>query len=299
MTGSDSELEPVLVRRKPSPFRFPRLSAITCPPHFNWLFFLVLITGQLIGIILFTIWAVDCFFREFRTTGFCNNFHLFSAPESFQFLWLLFSSANSFFLIYHTIYRSPAFAGTRKVVGHLYKKKYFYKINLVLTVVVVYDIYVMSNEPQTWKTMSYILFITEKVFTVALMLFLNFLPRFWTGGRLSTLKYWLYKAALAVYYVLQNFVMALLGSTIATYKVLTIKPNVDTQDPGPRSIVALMLLVTYNGYRYFVAEFFFSKIFDDELDILGGKTIQESIGANEQNGQESYTALLTHTTTNF
>lgn len=87
-------------------------------------------------------------------------------------------------------------------------------------------------------------------------------------------------------YVLQNFVMALLGSTIAAYKVLTIKPNVDIQDPGPRSIIALILLVTNNGYRYFVADFFFSKLFDDELDILGGRTIQESIVRNEQSEQE-------------
>ncbi len=86
--------------------------------------------------------------------------------------------------------------------------------------------------------------------------------------------------------VFQNFLVALLGSTIAAYKVLTV-PEQETktnemQRPGAKSVVALMLLVTNNGFRYFVAEFFFSKIFDENLDILGGKSIEESVGTQEQ-----------------
>ena len=90
-------------------------------------------------------------------------------------------------------------------------------------------------------------------------------------------------------YVLQNFLVALLGSTVAAYKVLTVpeqenKSNKERR-PGVKSVVALMLLITNNGFRYFVAEFFFSKIFDENLDILGGKTIEESIRA--QKGKRS------------
>ena len=46
--------------------------------RFKWFvwpvsFFLV---GRLVGLSMFTIWAVDCFFREFRTAPTCTHFFL-------------------------------------------------------------------------------------------------------------------------------------------------------------------------------------------------------------------------------
>ena len=100
-------------------------------------------------------------------------------------------------------------------------------------------------------------------------------------------------------YVLQNSLVALLGSTIAAYKVLTVpepagKSN-EGQQPGVKSVVALMLLITNNGFRYFAAEFFFAKMFDENLDILGGgKTIEESIGTREGERQHEYVDASSH-----
>ena len=112
--------------------------------------------------------------------------------------------------------------------------------------------------------------------------------RFWNIGE-PRLKYWLYKAAL-VMYVFQNSIMALLGSTIASYKVLTVsqpRPNMNNaEQPKAKSVVALMLLITNNGFRYFVADFFLSKLFDENMDVLGGKTIEESIGTQNDEGQD-------------
>ena len=94
--------------------------------------------------------------------------------------------------------------------------------------------------------------------------------------------------------------IALLGSTIAAYKVLSVAPNVDTKNPSAKLVVGLMLLVTNNGFRYFLAEFFLSKIFDDGLDILGGKTIEESIGAqNEGDGKKQQIMISTAPLTNL
>jgi hypothetical protein len=84
---------------------------------------------------------------------------------------------------------------------------------------------------------------------------------------------------------LQNYLVALLGSTIAAYKVLTVPEQEGKSDkvhPGVKSVVGLMLLITNNGFRHFVAEFFLSKIFDENSDILGGKTpIEEIFGGQE------------------
>jgi hypothetical protein len=91
-------------------------------------------------------------------------------------------------------------------------------------------------------------------------------------------------------YVLQNSLIALIDSTAAAYKVLTIpEPESKANElklPGAKSVVDLMLLITNNGFRYFVAEFFLTKIFDKELDILGGKTIEESMGVQILEGPE-------------
>jgi hypothetical protein len=90
-------------------------------------------------------------------------------------------------------------------------------------------------------------------------------------------------------YVLQNFLVSLVGSTYVAYKVTTVseldikmgKENLH----GAKSVVDLILLITNNGFRYFIAEFFLSKLFNEDLDILGGnsvKTIEESIGVRIQ-----------------
>lgn len=75
--------------------------------------------------------------------------------------------------------------------------------------------------------------------------------------------------------------MAILGSTIAVYKVLSVPNAADTDDEAPdrEAVVSLMLLITNNALRYYLAEFFFSKLFDQDVDILGGgaKSISESL----------------------
>jgi hypothetical protein len=153
---------------------------VICCSRFKYLFFLTALLGQFLGLILFTIWAADCFFREFRTTPNCQDFSLFPMPKLLEFFWLLSSILVSLFLIYHVVFRSPEFCGTRRIIRHLIKKKYFHKIIFVLLAVVSYDIYVMSSNPQTWKTLSYVSFIMEKSLTVLLMFLLNFLSRYST-----------------------------------------------------------------------------------------------------------------------
>ena len=172
---TESESQPIFKGRQSRKQRWSW--TMTCCSRFKYLFFLALLLGKLVGVILFTIWAVDCFIREFRATTNCRHFSLFPVPGLVEFFWLLCSIFVSVFLIYHVVFLSSRFCGTRKVFCHLSKKKYFYKLTFVLLVVVIYDIYVLSNDPQTWKTMSYVAFIMEKSLTVLLMFFLNFLSR--------------------------------------------------------------------------------------------------------------------------
>ncbi|CAB4033969.1 Hypothetical predicted protein [Paramuricea clavata] len=115
----------------------------------------------------------------------------------------------------------------------------------------------------------------------------NFFNRFLDRGE-SSFKLWVYKTALAMY-VLQNLLVSLVGSTYVAYKVTTVSEldiKMDKQNlHGAKSVVDLILLITNNALRYFIAEFFLSKLFNEDLDILGGnsgKTIEESIGVRIQ-----------------
>ena len=122
----------------------------------------------------------------------------------------------------------------------------------------------------------------EKSSAVIVALFLNFLPSDKSGlpQKNSAMKLGLYKATLFVY-ALEGYTMAILGSTIAVYKVLTVPntPVTNRDAPDIEAVVSLMLLITNNALRYYLAEFFFAKLFDQDVDILGGgaKSISESL----------------------
>ena len=114
----------------------------------------------------------------------------------------------------------------------------------------------------------------EKTLAVILMFHLNYLPRFWEDKD-GKLKRRVYKLALLVY-SLQSYLLALFGSTIAAYKVLSVStPQTnDGSNPGAKPVVALMLLLMNNALRFYVGDFFLSKFFDENLDLLGSVKAQ-------------------------
>lgn len=253
---------------------------------------MLVLVARLVGLSMFIIWAVDCFFREFHTTAVCERFSLFPRPQIFESAWLFLCAATSFFLIFY-LRRLNHFSGFLVVLKQLIRKKYFWKLVVTLFLVCIYDLLTILNKPETFKTLSYVLFMVEKSSAVVVALSLNFLPS--DTNALSqqnfTLRLGLYKAALLVY-ALEGYTMAILGSTIAVYKVLTVPNTADTEDaPDIEAVTSLMLLITNNTLRYQVAEFFFSKFFDQDVDILGGgtKSISESLAqpATVDQAQES------------
>ena len=69
---------------------------------------------------------------------------------------------------------------------------------------------------------------------------------------------------------------------------------VSNDAPDKEAVASLMLLIINNGLRYYLAEFFLSKFFDQDVDILGGgtKSILESLAqpATVDQAQESLEA---------
>ena len=220
------------------------------------------------------------------------EFFLFPSPKIFESAWLFLCVITSSFLIFY-VRNLNRFRGFLPVLQHLIKKKYFWKLVVTLISVCIYDLLTMLNKPETFKTLSYVLFMYEKSSAVVAALFLNFLPSdAWGLSKSnSAMKLGLYRAVLFVY-ALEGYTMAMLGSTIAVYNVLTV-PNTPVSNNAPdiKAVVSLMLLITNNGLRYYLAEFFLSKLFDQDVDILGGgtKSILESLAqpATVDQDQES------------
>ena len=269
-----------------------RLLSIFCEFFnvFKWICAVLVLVARLVGLFMFTTWAVDCFSREFHTTALCERFTLFPRPKIFESVWLCLCIATSAFLILHAC-RLNHFPGFLPVLQHLISKKYFMKLLLTLFAVCVYDVLTIANDTETLKTVAYIIFVFEKSFAVAVVLVLNFLP---SGAndlpqKNSFLKLVLYKAALAVYAV-EGYTMAMLGSAIASYKVLTVPstPDGSKDPPEVKAVASLMLLIINNALRVYLAEFFLSKVYDQDSDILGGgtKSIAESLALPVGQAQE-------------
>ena len=287
---------------------------------------MLILAARLVGLSMFSTWAWYCFSREFQTTALCEDFHLFPHPQIFEAAWLFLCATSSFLLIFYVRRQLSSFPGFLVVLYHLFRKKYFWKVVVTLISVCIYDILVIWHKPKALKTISYVLFIVEKSLVVAVVLFLNFLPSVKSDlsrQNKSSLKLVIYKAALFLY-ALEGYTMAILGSTIAVYKVVTVQsgpgpalihrtsPNVQenltlssTQQlqgtnngystvvpPDMETVVGLMLLMTNNALRYYIADFFFSKLFDPDVDTLGGgtKTIPESLAIKRADVDDIATA---------
>ena len=257
---------------------------------FKWICAVLVLVARLVGLSMFTTWAVDCFSREFHTTALCESFTLFPRPKIFESVWLCLCIATSAFLILHAC-RLNHFPGLRPVLQHLIRKKYFMKLLLTLFAVCVYNVLTMTHNTDTLKTVVYIIFVFEESFAVAVVLVLNFLPSDANDLRQknSLLKLVLYKAALAVY-VVEGYTMAMLGTAIAAYQVLNVPSIQDgSKDPPEvKTVASLMLLIINNALRVYLAEFFLSKVYDQDADILGGgtKSIAESLALPVGQAQE-------------
>ena len=257
---------------------------------FKWICAVLVLVARLVGLFMFTTWAVDCFSREYHTTALCVRFTLFPRPKIFESVWLCLCFATSAFLILHAC-RLNHFPGFLPVLQHLIRKKYFLKLLLTLFAVCVYDVLTMAINTETLKTVAYIIFVFEKLFAVAVVLVLNFLPSDANDlpQKNSLLKLVLYKAALAVY-AIEDYTMAMLGSAIAAYKVLSVPstPDGSKDPPEVQAVASLMLLITNNALRVYLAEFFLSKVYDQDADILGGgtKSIAESLALPVGQAQE-------------
>lgn len=188
----------LLVRADEVHARFERfsnvISAVFVP--FKWTCAVLVLVARLAGLSMFIIWAVDCFLREFHTTAVCERFSLFPRPKIFESAWLFLCAATSSFLIF-CLRRLNHFSGFLVVLKHLIRKKYFWKLVVTLFLVCIYDLLTILNKPETFKTLSYVLFMVEKSSAVVVALCLNFLPS--DTSALSqqnfTLRLGLYKAA--------------------------------------------------------------------------------------------------------
>ena len=248
------------------------LLAVTCA---------VLVLLRVVGLVMFIVWASDCFIREFKTTALCERFSLFPVPKVFASIRLFLCALTSFLLILY-IRCLNHFPGFRLILKNLVWKKYFWTLVVILVLVCGYDILVMSQKQEELKSLLYFFYIFEKSLGVALVLCLNFLPSNASGlpQKKSGLKFWPYIVVLIVY-ALEGYTMFFLGSIIAVYNVLSVPHTANNEDaPDITAVASLMLLIINNGLRYYLAEFFFSKLFNQDVDILGGgtKSISESLG---------------------
>ena len=259
---------------------------------FKWITVWSIVALRLVGIVLFLIWACDCFFREFRTTIACRHFPFFRNPQLLITLWLMITVLLTITLCI----KLPCSKSIGAMFFYLLKRKYFYKISFMFALVIVYDTLILLDHPDKLKTLQYVSFMFEDISLYLLMLRLNFTPRFISRtDTMYFIRLLAYKATLALY-SLECLSIYICGTTIVFYHILTIstcsessKINNETilsddtfgvlRKPEPHeaclkhdyvTVVELLLLINSNAFRYIIGDFFLSKLFAENNDVLGG-----------------------------
>ncbi|KAK3735456.1 hypothetical protein QZH41_007687 [Actinostola sp. cb2023] len=247
-----------------------------------------IVAARVLGMVLYIVWVLDCQLREFKMAIICENFSLYPHPEIVTPIWLMIVSLTSIFLIAY-IQRLPTSPGFKQIAQHLLRNKYFYKISVTLALVTIYDLITVADE----VTFLYIAYPVEHITSIALVFTLNFavLAKFIknTDSRWNKV---VYKAILAVY-AIENYTMFMLNTMLAAYHLFTFQPCfseglannsslttvISTHDStkistepirchDAKSTIMLLLRLALISFRYMVGEFFLTKLFRENSDVL-------------------------------
>ncbi|XP_031553420.1 uncharacterized protein LOC116290516 [Actinia tenebrosa] len=241
-----------------------------------WVVIFSFVVGRLVFLIMYIVWFHDCFFREFKMGAACKDFTLYPEPKMISTVWLIIVSITSVCLI-NFVWQWHGSSPLKSIFRHLYRKKYFCKLCVITILVISYDSLTIRAREFEVKTIAlYCAYILEHITSAALMFTLNFVPEFVKNDVLQrNPKYYGYKLTLLLYSI-ENYVLYALGTVVAAYKLVSvpttcsptpeIQNNTDCYDV--LAVTMLFLLVSVLAIRLTVGEFFLTKFFEEDVNVL-------------------------------
>jgi len=158
--------------------------------------------------------------------------------------------------------------GNKAILKCLVRKPYFWSLNTIIVLVVLYDVLIMAQNENA-KIYVECLVILSKLCTVYLLYQLNFTFSPCRQKDFRPVSRGAYCITLSIF-VLDNLCKFLVLSAQVAFKFYTVNHN----KPKPLTIIDLMLMVINASLYHSFLQFFWHKLFRADKDIL--KVVKEN-----------------------
>lgn len=226
------------------------------------LYFAVLL-WRFIGLILYSIHATDCFFREKLASYRCKNFTLFSHADELEIAWQSASVINTL-LVVLVLMKVPDYEGYLSALRNNSKHARFWSLFCQLLVAVTYNIIVISTESLGISKFIEVGFILGEISTTLVVYLWNNVPAPWREPRVPA-QHLAYTLTLIVF-ILENLYLFILTSTQAAFQVTGV--NNFRRTPSALQAITLVLNAAEATFYYAMMKFFWNKWFDDRRNLL-------------------------------
>ncbi|KAL9966311.1 hypothetical protein ACROYT_G024365, partial [Oculina patagonica] len=224
---------------------------------------------RLASFVMFSIFMIDCTLYHDSTSVDCSNFTVYNTPMCdpycWKTLWLacsIFTSIAWICLLNKTQLRELTPVRNRMILKCLVRKPYFWSLNLIAVVIVLYDVLIMVHNKNA-RIHVECLVILSKLCTVYLLYQLNFTFPPCRQNDFRPISRAAYCITLFIY-VLDNGCKFLVVSAQAAFKFYTVNHD----KPKSVNITDLMLMVINASLYHSFLEFFWQKLFCGDKDIL-------------------------------
>ena len=215
---------------------------------------------RFIGLILYSIDATDCFFREKLASYRCKNFTLFSYANELQISWQMASVINTLLVIV-VLVKVPGYEGYVSVLRRNSKHTRFWSLFGQLAVAITYNIILISTEPLGTSRFIEVGFILGEISATLVVYLWNTVSAPWKERRVEHLLYML----TLILFILENFYLFILISIQAAFQVTGV--NNFRRTPAAQAITIVINAAEATFY-YALMKFFWNKLFDDRRNLL-------------------------------
>ena len=229
---------------------------------------------RLVSLVMFSIFVVDCTLYHHSTSVDCTNFTVYNtpgcSPYCWKTVWLSCSISTSIVgicLLNRTLLPELRPVRNKVILKCLVRKPYFWSLNAITVLVVLYDVLIMTQNENAKKHVE-CLVVLSKLCTVYLLYQLNFTFPPCRQKDFRPISRAAYCMTLSIF-ALDNLCKFLVVSAQVAFKFYTVNHN----RPKPLTIIDLMLMVINASLYHNFLQFFWQKLFRGDKDIL--KAVKE------------------------
>ncbi|XP_022780722.1 uncharacterized protein LOC111321967 [Stylophora pistillata] len=223
---------------------------------------------RFISLVLYTIYATDCFFREKVASYRCQNFTIFPYAKELEINWQVVSFINTVLIIL-VLREVPGYEGYRSAIRNNSKYARFWSLFAQLLVAVGYNIIVICTETSRVNKIIEVMFILGEIATTLVVYLWNKVAAPWREPR-DTVKNLAYSLTLLLF-IVENLYLFILISTQAAFQVT----GVDNfrRTPSALRAVTIMVNAAEATFYYAMMKFFWNKWFDDRRNLLDNDNV--------------------------